>query len=95
MITKAFSIFDVKADAFSPPFFAPTNGFAIRQFTDLANDRQSTVSRHPGDFKLMCVGSFNDMTGYLDTVSPPESLGFASDFLRPSQDPEPTPLRLA
>lgn len=85
MIQKAFSVFDVKADAYQTPFFMAAPGLAVRAFKDLANDERSTVSRHPADFKLVQVGEFDDQTGVL-TATTPLSLGFATDYL----DPRPT-----
>lgn len=86
MKLKAFSVFDVKVDAFMPPFFQPTNGSALRHFADAVNDPQSQLSRHPEDYKLCCVGEFDDATGL---ITPPAdlavvSLGFGSDYVRPA-----------
>lgn len=91
MITKVFSIFDVKADAFNTPFFAPSNGIAIRQFSDLANDPQSTVNRHAADFKLVCIGSYNDQLGLLEAEAH-QSLGFATEYIKQSNV---SPLKVA
>lgn len=32
---------------------------AIRFFGDIASDKQSTVSRHPADYELHCIGNFD------------------------------------
>lgn len=79
-----YSIFDVKADVYNVPFFAPTNGVAIRQFSDLANDAQSSIARHPEDFKLCCVGEFDDGNATIVPVFPVESLGFATEYIQKS-----------
>lgn len=83
MILKVFSVFDVKADAFQTPFFAPTAGLAVRMFKDLTNDERSTVSRYPADFKLVQVGEFNDQNGAL-LATDHFSLGFATDYVERS-----------
>lgn len=79
MTLKIFSIFDIKAETFNAPFFMSTAGEAIRAFKDLVNDANTTVSRHPGDFRLMCLGSFDSSTG-LFTNEGTDSFGFASDY---------------
>lgn len=76
-----FSIFDVKADTYSPPFWKPTVGLAIRDFADLANNPDTVVGRHPGDFKLVQVGEFDDQVGGLVPSGQLVSLGFASDHV--------------
>lgn len=82
MILKAFSIYDVKSDSYATPFFMPATGMAVRAFTDLVNDANTTVHRHPGDYKLCEVGTFDDATGEFQSVGP-LSLGFGSDYVGP------------
>lgn len=75
-----FAIFDNKSDAFNTPFFMAARGQAVRAFTDLVNDGQSSISKHPEDYKLCFLGEFN----VLDAEFVPSgvvSLGFGSDFV--------------
>jgi len=65
MQTNAYSIRDVKADVFHAPFFLPTDGAATRAFSDVANDINTQIGRHPADFTLYHIGSFDDATGQL------------------------------
>lgn len=82
MTFKIFGVFDVKADAFSrPPFFMSTNGQAVRAFADLANDSNTDVGRHPEDYRLMVLGTFDDNKGVVQGQDP-TSLGFASEFVK-------------
>lgn len=80
MVRKIFSVYDVKAEIFNQPFFMSTKGEALRAFSDLANDSQSSIAKHPGDYKLVYIGMFDDVSGEVDEVER-ESLGFASDFV--------------
>lgn len=79
MIYKAFSVLDVRSEVYSKPFFMLAVGEAVRAFKDLANDAQTTVGRHPGDFKLVQVGTFDDVKGEL-LYTDPVSLGFANEY---------------
>ena len=55
------SLYDGKADTFSPPSCADSAAAAIRQMEILVNDKQQTlVSTHPEDFTLFKVGDFVD-----------------------------------
>lgn len=77
---KVFAIYDVKAELYGVPFFMPARGQAIRAFMDLVNDGQSQISRYPGDFKLVQIGTFDDLSGALEASAVVETLGFGSDF---------------
>lgn len=55
------SLFDSKAESWSPPACADSKAAAIRQFEMLVNDRQQTlVSTHPDDFSLFVLAEFDD-----------------------------------
>lgn len=57
------SLYDGKADTWSPPTCADSKAAAIRQLELLVNDKQQTlVSTHPEDFSLYMVGEFEAAT---------------------------------
>lgn len=60
---KIFSVYDDKADAYTQPFFAPTSGVAIRQFTQAANDEKHEFHKHAADYTLFEIGEFSEQTG--------------------------------
>lgn len=70
MITQVFSVFDTKIGSFAQPFFSPTTASAMRAFVDAARDVQTTISKHPQDFHLYHLGSFDDETGAFDPFKP-------------------------
>jgi len=76
---KMYSIHDSKAMFYDRPFFARTDGEAIRMFSDAINDPKTPISAHYADFTLFCVGEFDEQTG---VVSPADSksLGNGVDF---------------
>lgn len=63
MLVNAYTLHDVKAASYSPPFFAAAHGLATRMVMELAQDASTTVGRHPADFTLYCVGRFNTESG--------------------------------
>ena len=85
MILFAYSVYDEKVSTFGTPFFAATNPAAIRMFTDLANDPNTTVGRHPEDFTLYHVGQFDDSSGELLKMDQPSNLGKADQYLQQQQ----------
>lgn len=70
MILRAYSLHDVKALQYHPPFFQSTDAAAVRALRDLVNDMNTTVGRHPADFKLYCVGTYDDETARFEPVWP-------------------------
>ena len=80
MITKVFSIFDSKAQMFNVPFFMTTTPAAIRSFTDLVNDPNTPVNKHPSDFVLYELGEFDDSVGKMTNYAEHHHLGVASAF---------------
>lgn len=70
MQLRAYSVYDAKSLAYGVPFFAPTDGSAIRSFQGLANDLSTTVGQFPTDFSLWTVGHYDDQTGGLTPISP-------------------------
>lgn len=81
MELKVFSIFDEKGKCFGQPFFMAHNGMALRAFSDLVGDKQTTINKHPGDYKLYYLGEFDDNSGELSSLAQPEFLAHASDFI--------------
>lgn len=55
------SIYDVKAESYTPPHPCPSHAAAIREFEVLVNDGgKSMISQHPEDFSLVLVGEWLD-----------------------------------
>ncbi len=67
---RVFTVYDVKANAYLPPFVLPETGMAVRTFADAINDKDHAFGKHPGDYTLFDIGLFNDATGLLDGESP-------------------------
>ena len=86
MITKVFSVYDTKAEAYVSPFFFPAVGLAIRGFVDEANNPNSQINKHPTDFALFELGEFDDSSGVFTCLPAPRNLGLAHEFLAVGQD---------
>lgn len=80
MQIKVFSIFDEKGKCFGVPFFVEHNGVALRMFSDLVQDTRFNINKHPSDYKLYCLATFDNVVGSFDSLDIPEFLANASDF---------------
>lgn len=86
MITNAYAIFDNKALIYNVPWFQPTDGAATRVLADLANDLQTNIGRHPGDYILYRVGTYDDSKGIMTPIQPLEHVVDAIALVRLSPE---------
>lgn len=82
MIFHAFSVYDSKAASFSPPFFVPAVGVATRSFSDVANDPTTDICKHPEDYTLYSLGTFDSNLATFD-LGKPSALITASSCKQP------------
>lgn len=62
---------DKVSGQFMQPFFVPAVGVAYRTLQDEAQrDKEFVVAKHPDDFALYQLGTFNDETGELVAQAP-------------------------
>lgn len=74
-----YAVFDLAAQAFLPPFLAPTEAIATRSFAQIACDPKSEISKYPYDYALYSLGEWDDTTAeYAPTL--PRNLGLAATF---------------
>jgi len=86
MKLKMFSVFDSKVGAFMNPFFVRSTAEAIRVFSDAVSNPQQGFCKHPEDYTLFEIGSWDDQTAAIDHLDTPHSLGLAVQFVKP--DPQ-------
>lgn len=67
---------DSQADVFGRPYFVPTEGMAIRSFTDEVNRKSddNPLHKHAKDFALYCIGTYDDNTAVVESFNPPKLL---------------------
>jgi len=66
MIKQIFSIYDQKAEAFYQPFFFDTIGQAKRIIHDFVKTEDHAFNKHPADYTLFSLGTFDDNNGEID-----------------------------
>ena len=69
------SIFDNATKSYTPPVYSVAKGEAIRSFMDLLDDQNSQYAKHPEDFSLFYLGTFDESTGMFKTVNPEKLIG--------------------
>lgn len=68
MILNAYTLHDAKALAYGAPFFVSNHALAIRAVSEVASDINTNIGRHPRDFTLYRVGTYDDQTGFLQPL---------------------------
>lgn len=70
---------DIKAEAYLQPFFAQTDGLAIRMFQAAANDQEHQFWKYAEDYTLFNIGVWDEKNGVLHS-STKEPLGTAIQY---------------
>ena len=86
MIHKIFTVYDSKAELFMQPFFMPTTGQALRSFEDTCNDPSTLFAKHPADFTLFEIGSYEDITCAIHINDSKVNLGTALEYVQKQND---------
>lgn len=84
MIFRVVAVRDRAADVFGQPNFVLSIGGAIRAFGDEVNragDPNNSFNKHPEDFDLYEIGSYNDETGEMVAIHP-RQIAVGKDLVR-------------
>lgn len=60
---RLYSIYDNKAEQFSPPQVYHNDMLALRAFEGLVNDDKTLINTYPEDFSLYYIGNIGDSDG--------------------------------
>ena len=91
---RLYSIYDSKAEQFSPPQVYHNDMLALRGFESLVNDDQMLINSYPEDFSIYYIGNIGDTDGRYYIESSDESrvpilVGRAVDYVQ-DIDNDPT-----
>lgn len=89
MILLVYSVYDSKVQAYATPFLQRSKGEALRGFQEAANNSEINISRHPADYSLMELGTYDDQVGQFKNHTAPLNLGLASQYKNPPASPAP------
>lgn len=83
---RLYSIYDSKAEQFSPPQVYHNDMLALRAFEGIVNDDKMLIKKYPEDFSLYYVGNLGDINGryyieHYDESSVPVLVGKAVDYV--------------
>jgi hypothetical protein len=82
MIHRIFTVYDCKAEAYLPPMCMQTKGAMVRAFIDTVSERGHQFAKHPEDYTLFELGSYDDGTAKFELLETPLAIGKAIEFLK-------------
>lgn len=76
------AVLDVQAQSFGRPMMYPAKGIALREIADEVNraDEKNVLYRHPADFRVFELGSWDEQTGLFTCHAQPLLLADCSSF---------------
>lgn len=69
-----YSIYDSKVEGYMQPFFLPNDQVAMRAFSDLVNEDNHDLNRHPEDYTLFNLATFDPTSGTVTPQHTPKAL---------------------
>lgn len=84
---RLYSIYDSKAEQFSPPQVYHNDMLALRAFEGIVNDDKMLIKKYPEDFTLYYIGNLSDSDGryYVENCDEsriPVMVGRAIEYVR-------------
>lgn len=85
---RLYSIYDSKAEQFSPPQVYHNDMLALRAFEGIVNDDKMLIKKYPEDFSLYYIGNLSDSDGryFVETSDEsrvPVMVGRAIEYVQP------------
>lgn len=75
-----YPVYDQKIERYANPFFMQTQGQALRAWLDATSDTSTQFAKHPADYTLFEIGTYDDETGQFTNHVTPISKGTALEF---------------
>lgn len=82
MLFSVFSIYDSAVSSWMPPMYFRNKGEVLRWFAEAVNNSESRLAKHPSDYCLFELGTWNDDTCVFE-LQTPVRLGIAMEFVKP------------
>lgn len=84
-----FTVYDSKVEAYLPPFYTRSIGEALRSWEEAVNDPNTAFAKHPADFTLFHIGTFEDSTAQMELFDAKRAISNALEAKRTPAAPTP------
>ena len=79
-LVNMYAVADKVAEIFMPAFSCENHAKAIQGFADAANDPKGVIIKHPNEYELYFLGTYNQRTGF--TANNLQYLANAKELLK-------------
>lgn len=79
-LVQMYAVRDKVAEIFMPAFSCENHSKAIQGFSDAANDPKGVIIKHPSEYELYFMGTYNQRTG--ETKNTIQYLATAKELLK-------------
>jgi hypothetical protein len=69
-----YVVYDSKAQVYNKPFYFINHQVAIRACRELLSDPNNEISRHPEDFAMFHVGTYDDLHAHIKLAKTQECI---------------------
>lgn len=70
MLHQLVATFDVKTGVYARPTAFITDAQAVRSFGEAVNDKSTEFNKHPEDYSIFNIGTYDDNTGEIVSTKP-------------------------
>lgn len=81
MKVQLYAVYDKASGVYDGPVPCQAHGVALRNFVNMAKDKNTPVGKNPECFSIWHVGEWNDATGEV-VPAVKECLGYAIDLIK-------------
>ncbi|AXL14708.1 nonstructural protein [Microviridae sp.] len=77
---QIYSVYDSKAESHLLPYHTINQALAVRHFQDACSDPDHSFHKHPEDYSLFHLGSYDDVSAKFDNLKAPLHIADARQF---------------
>jgi len=76
------AVFDRALGGFNRPFYVQARGLALRSFQDELNRPDSELAKHPADYELWQLGTWDEESGEFEGYKAKQRIALGSDLVK-------------
>jgi len=69
MITNMYVVYDSKSECYNKPFCLINDKVAFRSAESIVEDKTSEIAKHPEDYTMFRIGTYEDLTAEIELLS--------------------------
>lgn len=82
MLLGVFAIYDSGISTWMTPLYFRNKGEALRWWQEVCNNPEAKISKHPADYTLFELGTWNDDNNEFNLFKAPVKLGLALEYVK-------------